>query len=250
MPKRRRSSAKPKAPLPGAGKKPTPRLPKWVIVLLWSVGIGVLTAAALLTVAAAILLSPPPAPMEAFSAEDAQLQQRILSKVYGEVFNRRPPVEAQLRLTPDEMNSVLRCMVFTVSAAEQFGAVDPALAKMVRSGHYTYRAGNFTVELPVARLAPWLFGGTAVLRLEGFPAKYEGKFDLMLQSCRIGKFSLPAGEVERRVNREFAEQLRREDMLCFDRAVKTFEAQPDGSVIVVYRPPELLRLLVGGKARK
>lgn len=248
MPKRRRSSAKSKAPVSGAGN--SSRLRRWLTVLLWTVGIGVLTAAVLLVAAAAVLLSPPPAPMAPFSAEDAQLQQRILSKVYGEVFNRRPPVEAQLRLTPDEMNSLLRCMVFTVSAAEQFGAVKPAEAEAVRSGHYTYRPGNFTVEIPIARVPAWFFGGAAVLRLEGFPAKYEGKFDIALKSCRIGRLPLPAGEVERLVNRELAKELRRDDMLCFDRAVKSFEAQSDGSVIVIYRPPELLRLLVGRKASK
>ena len=243
MPKARRTPAESKDSAPE--KKKRSRLRRWMTVLV----IFAVLVAMLLT-AAALLLSPPPAPMGEFSAEDAELQQRILSKVYNEVFNRRPPVEAEIRFTPDEMNSLLRCTVFGVSTAEQFGAINRTYAKMIRSGYYVYRPGVFTVEIPIARTAPWLFGGVAVLRLEGFPAKYDGKFDLTLQSCRIGKFPLPAGEVESRANREFAKHLKRADMLCFDRAIKSIEAQPDGTVVVVYRPPELLRLLVNRKGLK
>lgn len=244
MPKARRTPAESNDSAPE--KKKRSRLRKWMIVL----GIAAVLAVMLPIVAASILLSPPPAPMEQFSAEDAELQQRIIMKVYNEVFNRRPPVEAEIRFTPDEMNSLLRCMVFGVSTAEQFGAIKPFYAKMIRSGHYVYRPGVFTVEIPIVRTAPWLFGGAAVLRLEGFPTKYDGRFDLTLQSCHIGKFPLPPGEVESRANREFAKHLKRADMLCFDRAVKSFEAQPDGTVVVVYRPPELLRLLVNRKGSK
>ena len=248
MPKRRRNSAKSKvrASQPGTGGRS--RFRKGAVVLLWTLIGGALTAAVLLTVASALLFTAPPEPLEPiFDADAARLQQRLLVQVSREVFGKRPPIESKLRLTPAEVNSLLRFMVFAVTAAEHFGTIDRRYAEMIRGGRYSYRPGMFTAEIPIFREAPrWLFGGAAVLRLEGFPTKRDGGFDVSLRSCRLGRLPIPAAWSEGYANRTFAALLEREDMLCFDRAVKSFEARSDGDVVVVYRPPELLRLLIGG----
>lgn len=204
-----------------------------------------LTAAVVLTVAAALIFTAPPVPMEPPSADDAQLQQRILGKVSGEVFGRRPPLEASLRLTPGEVNSLLHFMVFTVTAAEQFGSVKPRHAKIIRQGHYTYRPGIFTLELPLYHRRAWPFRGAVVVRLEGFPSKYDGTVDLILESCRLGKISLPTKWVGRLADRELAKFSKNDDLMLLNRAIKSFRVESNGDVTVVYRPPELLRLLVG-----
>ena len=134
MPKRRRAAGRRNSA--GKGKPVTAenrsRLRKWAIVLLRIAGIGALTAALVLTAAAALIFTPPPEPMERFSAADAELQQRLFSKVSREVFNRRPPIESEIRLTPAEVNSLLRFLVFSVTAAEQFGSIDRRYAEMIR----------------------------------------------------------------------------------------------------------------------
>ena len=228
-----------------AGVRAPSRLRRAAFLCLWIFLGGSLTAAVVLTVAAALVFVAPPVPMEPISAEDAQLQQRILGKVSGEVFNRRPPLEASLRLKPDEVNALLRFMVFAVTAAEQFGTIEPRYAEIVRQGHYTYRPGVFTVELPLYRRHSRPFRGAAVLRVEGFPSKYDGKVDFALRSCRFGRIPLSATWAGEYANRELAALSENEDLMRLDRAIKSFEVESNGDVTVVYRPPELLRLLVG-----
>ena len=117
---------------------------------------------------------------------------------------------------------------------------------MIRAGRYGYRAGVFTAEIPLVRRAPRPFRGAAVLYLEGFPTKIGGRIELALRSCRFGRIPLPATWVGECAGRSLSGLAEKEEMLRFDRAVKSFEAESNGDVIVVYRPPELLRLLIGG----
>ena len=212
-----------------------------------AVVLSCLLAAAFFFAAAWLLLAPPPEPMPNFIPADALVQQKIFAKVSGEVFGRNPPAESEMRLSAVEVNALLRFAVFAVTAAEHFGSIDRPIAERIRAGNYSYRGGVFFAEVPLACVAPrWFFGGNAVVRAEGFPAKYDGKFDFSIRSCRFGRFPLPAAWAERFVNRRFGALPGREDMLRFDRAVKSFEPAENGDVIVVYRPPELLRLLIGG----
>ena len=186
--------------------------------------------------------------------EDMAVQQQIFGKVYREVFSQRPPVEAELRLTPDEVNSMMRCIFFTGAAVGRYGYVDRQAAEIFGCGNCVYRDGLFYAELPVVRDALCgLFGGTAVVKVEGFPTKYDGKFDISISSCRIGEIKLSAPWVENIADAHVGELMKQEKMLLFDRAVKSMEKAANGDVIIVYRPPELLKLIrqmIGAERRR
>jgi len=245
MPTRHRKSVK--RPAAGSVRKAAAASPRRRGRGFAAVVLSCLLAAASFFAAAWLLLVPPPEPMPNSIPADALVQQRILAKVSGEVFSRNPPAESEMRLSPVEVNALLRFAVFAVTAAEHFGSIDRRIAERIRAGNYAYRDGVFFAEVPLARVAPgWFFGGNAVVCAAGFPAKYDGKFDVSIRACRFGRLPVPAAWAERFVNRRFGALPGREDMLRFDRAVKSFEPAENGDVIVVYRPPELLRLLIGG----
>ena len=214
--------------------------------ILWC-GIGAAAVVLFLLGAAWLLLTPPPEAMAPPLPADVLVQQRVFAKLSGEVFRRDPPAESELRLTAAEVASLLRFAGFAVTAAEYFGSLDRRVAERIRAGRCSYSAGVFSVEFPLCRPAPrWLFGGAVVVRAEGFPSKYDSRIDFAVRSCRIGRLPLPASWVEAFANRRFGDLPGREGMLRFDRAVKNFEPEGKGGVIVIYRPPELLRLLAEG----
>ena len=218
MPKHRRSSAKSPNSRPVAADDPS-RLPKWAIIMLWSVVGGVLAAVLLLIAAVLLILTPPPEPMEEYSAADIQVQQQLLSQVSREVFGDKPPVESKIRLSAEQVNSLLHFTVFAVKTAEQLGTIRRREAAIIRSGSYSYRSGIFRAEIPLLLGLPSaLLGGAVVLRVEGFPAKHDDKIDVSLRSCRLGRIPIPIFFAERCANRALTMMRKREQMLRFDRA--------------------------------
>ena len=224
--------------------------------LRWAIIVGVLIVFLLpaFFIVSWLILSPLPEPMVPPTPEDMVVQQRIFNKVYREVFSQRPPAEAELRLTPDEVNSMIRCIFFTGAAAGRYGFVERQASEILCCGNCVYRDGFFYAELPVVRdMLCGLFGGMVVVKIEGFPTKHDGKLDLSISSCHVGMIKLSASWVESIADARAGELMKREKMRVFNHAVKSMEKAENGDVIIVYRPPELLKLIrqmIGAERRR
>lgn len=163
---------------------------------------------------------------------------RLSSGIAAHTFRRRPVAEARLRLAPDEVNDLLEL----ARRSAEFGRGMPP----VWSFTVSYRPdGAFAFTVPLDAAPGWLFGGKiyadGVFRLE----KQNGKLLMEFPELRLGRLGVPVpGGGMFITDKSGGDILAKAFPPEFDAAIKEFYPERDGTLVLVYRPAELLPLLL------
>ena len=205
--------------------------------VLWCA--AVLLTLFLLFLAGSLLIFSPYRALGAPRLGDRHYQtlNRVTSRTASQTFSRRPPEEARLRLSPDEVNDLL-------DLARGSSGFSPDMPPPW-SFSAAYRPdGSFSFTVPIDAAPAWFFGGKIYadgsFRLE----KQGEKLMLELPELRIGRagLSIPGGSLLAGNTGEAA--LKKAIPPEFDAAIKDFYSERDGTLVVVYRPAMLLPLLL------
>lgn len=222
-------AAKGAASRKGSGKAPGKRrIPKWCVVTL-----AVLAALAVLAVMLAALTfsSHRTLPVPKLENRHYLLIGRLTGQLTRELKRRKIRAEAQLRLTPDEVNTLLE---FARSSAN-FGGSD---VPPPESFDIRYRPdGAFTFVAPVEAAPRWCFGGQIYLSGRFHFEKQEEKIIVDIPELRFGRadMKVPGGGTYFDAATAVKKALPPE----FDAAVKDLYPERDGTLVIVYRPKEL-----------
>ena len=204
------------------------RMPKWCVVVL--AVLAVLAALAVL-LAALTFSSHRKLPLPKLEPRHYLLVGRITNKLTREVTRRKVRAEARLRLTPDEVNTLLE---FARSSAA-FGGPDVPPPESFDIRYLP--EGAFTFVAPVEAAPRWCFGGQIYLSGRFHLEKQDDKIIVDIPELRFGRagIKVPGGGTYF----DAAEAVKNALPPEFDAAVKDLYPERDGTLVIVYRPKEL-----------
>ncbi len=172
-----------------------------------------------------------------------QVLNRVSSQVAEKTFCRNPPAEATLRLTPEEVNSLLE-LAQNAAATGVAGAPPPGTFQLKYLPD-----GSVSFAYPFDAAPSWLFGGKIYLRGRLHLEKQGEKLLLDVPELKFGRaeLSIPGGGMflgsagtgaaQRALPPEFHE------------AIRDFYPERDGTLVLVYHPGKLLPLLLSAAAK-
>ena len=219
-----------------AEKNKPPRLdPVLRFVLLWGGG-----TVAVLTLLVLIVVWLTFSPRREFSAPRLDEPHYLfLRRLATEVRKNRELKEATLRLPPGDVQLLLDIIRHSSQFARGRKELPPPehFALEYRKGGGIY----FAVPLEVA--GKWCFGGIVYVSGELFFEKHEQKVAIELPDLRFGRFDLPVPGGLDLWFPSWHDRAQRALPGEFMKAVKSIYPEPDGTVVVVYRPRELRKPL-------
>jgi hypothetical protein len=231
-------SAKGAAPRKGSGKnsdRPQKRrLPKWCVVVL-AVLAGLAVLAVILT--ALTFSSHRALPLTKLEDRHYLLVGRITGQLTREASRRQPRAEAQLRLTPDEVNTLLEF----VRNSAKFGGSD---VPPPESFDLRYQPdGTFVFVAPVDAAPRWCFGGKIYLNGKVNFEMQDEQVIVDIPELRFGRVGMKVPGGNTYFSSASTEAVRNAMSPEFKAAVKSFYTERDGTLVIVYRPKELRGLL-------
>lgn len=215
------------------------RRKKAVVVAL---SIAVPLAAVLAGLSAAVFSGLETFPFRPPTEDDLYLQQRLIRRLTGEVFRRKPKQESQIVLTEQEVDSLFNLADCGLTAAKKAGRYPGPLPRTFRP---VFRKGRLHLVCPFDTGCRLLFGGVLKLRLSVTADLDDARLVLTLHSCRAGALPLPASVAEKILDRLADDVRSSEEYALFCGIVKKISMTKEGTVLIVYRPARVLPLLLG-----
>ncbi len=203
----------------------------------WCLGIVaalVVLAVALLALCFSPLRSLPLAPL---TDRHYLLISRITNQLSREVMRRTPRAEAELRLSVDDVNTFLEFARHTAYA----GGADVPPPESFMLG---YRPdGAFTFVVPAQAAPRWCFGGNVYLSGRLHLEKQDDQLFVDVPELRFGRADMPVPGGGTHLREAGVEAVKKALSREFNDAVKSFYAERDGSIVIVYRPRRMRHLL-------
>ena len=210
--------------------------------LWWGIGIAGGLAVIVLTALALCFSSLRALPLAPLTDRHYLLIGRISNQLTREVLRRRPRAEATLRLSVDEVNTLLEFARHTAYAAG--GDVPPPESFVIG-----YRPdGAFTFTAPVKAAPKWCFGGMIYLSGNFHFEKQDEKLIVDVPELRFGRADMPVPGGGAYLRDTSVDAIKAALPPEFDAAVKALYPERDGTLVIVYRPREMrgmLPLLLG-----
>ncbi len=183
--------------------------------------------------AAMLLDKKPVTPQAPLTADDFEVQNRILGQIFRSITSRKAPEIAVLKLTPEEFQSLINC-------ADRFVNIRGVPLREYRPA---LSDGEFLVTAPYNTGKNWLFGGWLIARFRLKITKDGEKLDVTALQASVGKFKL-ANETAQKI---FDAQLQKicsgSDYERFNRIVESVSVDGEGNLIIRYRPRNAVFLL-------
>ena len=209
-------------------------MPKALKIVSYTAGTAVLLTVAVLLLLANMLLDPKPQSSPAqLTGEDFKIQNRILGHIFRSLTKRKVPETAELKLNPQEFQSVIRCADLIAGEQEiPLRDYQPSLSQ-----------GRLILTVPYDTKQKWLFGGWIISHLELKVSKQDEKLDIEVLSAKAGKFKV-SNETAQKIVDNLAEKLRQSrGYERFDKLVETLSIDRDGILTIKYRPRNAIFLL-------
>ncbi len=203
----------------------------------WGIGIAAALVVLALTVLALCFSSLRSLPLSPLTERHYLLIGRLSNQLTREVLRRHPRAEATLRLSVDEVNTLLEFARHTAYAA---GTDVPPPESFV----IAYRPdGAFTFTVPVDAAPNWCFGGMLYLSGRFHFEKQDEKLIVDVPELRFGRAELPVPGGGAYLREASADAVRESLPPEFAAAVKSLYSERDGTLVIVYRPREMQNLL-------
>ncbi len=192
-----------------------------------------LIVAVFLYLADMLLDHRPETAQEPLTKQDFEIQNRILGQIFRSITSRKAPEVVELKLTPADFQSVIRCADRLPRQQEiPLRDYQPALAP-----------GKFRLTVPYNTKQNWLFGGWIIGRFELKLHKESEKLSVQVLSAEAGKFKI-ANETAQKMLDEQLDKLRRHpNYEKFDKIVESISIDSNGNMTIRYRPRNAVFLL-------
>ncbi len=209
----------------------------------WAV-LGICLLGVLLLLLVLLFTGHPRYPVPDLTPGDWSFQANLLMRELPRVLQSKPEDRATLKLTPEEVNSVLRFAANGGNLAAMFQYTGVFAAE---NGTLPFRASYHQGELDVAYAhdtgMPLLMGGFLPVRLRGRPDLENGQLRLFPSAAQLGRIPLGAtlaGFIVRTTLKQLQGHDSMEKLLQVVERIKVDDA---GNLELVYRPYELNRLI-------
>ena len=181
-------------------------------------------------------------PVPELTPGDWSFQANLLMRELPRILRSEPGELATLRLTPEEVNSVLR---FAANGGNLAAMFQYTGALSAQNGTLPFRASYDQGELDVAYAhdtgIPLLMGGFFPVRLRGRPELENGKLRILPSAARLGRIPVGATVADLIIRNALAQMQGHEAMEKFLAVVERIKVDDSGNLELVYRPYELNR---------
>lgn len=182
---------------------------------------------------------------------DWSLQARVLMREMPRMMKSKPGERLVLKLTPEEVNSLLR---FVANQGNLTALFDPRSSGAKGGDVLEYQAvyrkdGNFEVRYAYDTGLWPLFGGYLILDVNAQPGLADGKINLEVDRAAVGGVTLPKSLADK-LGRRIIDELRdRREVRDFLAVVERIEIDEAGNVSITYVPYALAERLFGKKGK-
>ena len=207
-------------------------------VILWSAILGgVLAVVALLTLLGAWLTFSPCRDYSAPELDEPHFL--LLRRIATDLRKNRNLNEAELRLSPDEVDMLLDIVRHSSQFVKGKKPLPPPKSLMFR-----YRKnGSFFFSAPIPVAEEWCFGGNIYVSGELLFVKNGDEVVSDMTDLRFGRVDLPVPGGLDTVRPSWKQDVKKSLPPEFMNSVRSINAERDGTLVVVYRPRELRKPL-------
>lgn len=211
------------------------------IFLLLFVLFLLLLSGTVLSLAAAAFSHPEQISPLQLKSGDLYLQQKLIGRLYREIFRKKPRPAAVVVIKSNELESLFRLADFGLTAAKLAGKYDGIDLRQMKP---EIKGTRMKMEYPLDTGFSWLFGGVLRFHFSGTPAFADKSLTVKLAQCRIGRLPVPLALAEK-ILKCFLDPLRESrEFAAFCSVIKEVRLRQDGNLVIVYYPAKVMPVLM------
>ncbi len=178
---------------------------------------------------------------------DIALQTGIVNRILPDALQSNDPnATARVKLTPDEINALIRVVSNAENIMQMFGMQGNRREEPVSGANYraVYTQGKFSIDYSVDTDWWTPFGSHILIHTVFVPTLREQKITLQLDTLYVGGLPVMAGATERALEPALARLLKNEDMEQLHEIVHELYIDQQHNLVIVYYPTKLKDFLL------
>lgn len=178
----------------------------------------------------------PTIPMESVHVTN---QTKILNRIIPVVMKSQPDDIAEINLTEDEVNSIIRFIDNSGNLIDFFSRKNSGKKRQTQNYRATFQQGRFNIAYAVETGISNPFGSCIIFKVIGKPVITETDQYLDLDSAKLGDLPLPAEQAET-IFKAIIDSYRNDDAFKQIRnIIVKANVTAEGHLLIVYRPYKL-----------